>query len=223
MKILKAWGISLLLVMLLLSVIGPAAAVTTKTKALGGNWTEYQKVEEGIALALPQGWAQLDLDAQTLNASMDVIAKKNPEMALMLEGQAKNLIMNGVKFFGFHATPEATAQGYATNVNVIKQAMPADFSLDVMVQATIAQMENMSTIQGPISHQRVKTRQWSGEEMHYTMTMNSENDAVLEIAITQYMVLYKQNCYIITMGALKDQAGKYETIFKQIGGSFRIL
>jgi hypothetical protein len=163
------------------------------------------------------------MDPQTLEASLDAVKEQNPEMASMLEGQARTLVTSGIKFFGFDLSPEATAAGFATNVNVFKQSLGAEASLDFYVQLNVGQLENIPNVVEPISHQRVNIAAGEAEQMRYGMEMAAPDGQTVTMALTQYLVVEGKDAYVITLTTRADWAEKYAPIFEQIGQSFRLI
>jgi len=162
------------------------------------------------------------MDPKTLEASLKVVKEQNPQMATLVEGQARNLIVSGIKFFGLDLAPEATTTGFATNVNILKQPLGAEVSLDFYVQVNVGQLENMANVVKPISHRRVNLVAGEGEKLWYRMNMTMPTGQVLTVAITQYLVIKGEDAYVVTLATTADQAPKCAPIFEKIGQSFRL-
>ena len=195
---------------------------TTITKTLETGWILYQKPTAGFAIALPPTWEQVDLDAENVDTIMDAVGETNPELATLLKGQGRSLIASGFKFWGFDLTPEAAKAGFLTNVNVLKQPLTIKASLDFYVQATLTQLESLSNVIKPISHQRVKLAGSDAEEMRYQMKVAGITGKTVTAAATQYLLIREKDVYVITFVTVPEQVKKYAPIFEKIAQSFEL-
>lgn len=178
---------------------------------------------EGFAIALPPTWEQIDMDEATLDASLDAVSENNPEMAELVKGQARNLLLSGVKFYAFDLGPAAISEGFASNVNVLKQTLPVTPSMEVFVQINVAQLEKMPNVIKPVTHQRVKLASGTGEEIRYQLSMQVPTGDEVTLAITQVLALKGKNAYVITCTTTVDRQQEYEAAFERISRSFRTL
>jgi len=201
----------------------PTPTPPVATPTLEAGWVLYEKPADGFAIALPPTWRQIDMDPQTLGASLDAIKAQNPELAPQLEGQARSLLEAGIKFFGFDLAPEALATGAATNVNVLSQSLPAEVSLDFYVQLSVGQLENMSSVVKPVQQRRVQLAAGEAEELSYAMNMVAPSGAALALWTDQYLFLQGKAVYVITCTTSQETAPKYTEVFANIGRSFRLL
>lgn len=199
------------------------APTTVAASELDPGWKLCEKESEGFALGLPPTWEQIDMDQATLDASLEAVSKNNPDVADMLKGQARNLLLSGVKFYAFDLAPEAVAEGFATNVNVIKQTLQVAPSMEVYVQINVAQLEKMPSVIKPLTHQRVKLASGTGEELRYQLSMQAPTGEELKLAITQLLALKGKSAYVVTCTTRADQQQTYETTFEKISRSFRTL
>jgi len=201
----------------------PTSAPAISTPTLEPGWTRYEKAEEGFSIALPPGWEQIDMDPQTLEASLDAVSEQNAELATVLEGQARNLVVSGIKFFGFDMTPGAITTGMATNVNVLVQALGVEMSLDVFAQVSVAQLKNMDMVEGEVSQRRVNLAGGEGLELKYRWKLTTPLGETITVAVTQYAVIRGKDAYMISFGTAADQAERYGDLFWGIAQSFQLL
>lgn len=199
------------------STAAPASASTVDP-----SWTVYEKPDIGFSVALPPSWKQIDMDPATLDASLKVVKEQNPEMAAALEGQARNLVLSGIKFFGFDLAPESTSAGFATNISVLKQSSPAAVALDVYVQANVGQLENLSNVTKPVNHRRARLAAGEAEELRYTMNVNASAGQSMSLRLTQYLLVKGKDAYVITLTTTAEQGDKYAPTFEKIGQSFKL-
>lgn len=89
---------------LFLAGCGRSAAVPFPT--LEPGWKLYEKPEAGLAIALPPGWGQINLQDQAIEDFMETGLKSNPELAIFFDWRARDLVISGAKFFGFDLSGE---------------------------------------------------------------------------------------------------------------------
>ncbi len=200
----------------------PASPTAAPTPTLDPAWTLHESEADGFAIALPTEWRPIELDAKTLDASLEAAVGQSPELKFMLEGQARNLIASGVKFFAFDLGAESIESGMTTNVNIIKIPLGAEVALDFYVDLNLGQLEGLSSVEKPVLHKRVKVMAGDAEQLRYGMTVNTPNGN-LTLALTQYLVIVGEDAYVITLTTSADQAEGYSAVFEQIGQSFRVM
>jgi len=162
------------------------------------------------------------LDAEAIDTVLDTVGELNPEMAKLLKGQARSLAASGFKFWGFDLDPQAAKTGFLTNINVLSQPLIVKASLDFYVQASVAQLENLSSVIKPVTHRRIKLTAGDTEELQYRMKVASATGKTVTVVATQYFLIQDKHFYVITCGTLPEQAKKYAPIFEKIGQSFQL-
>jgi len=126
----------------------------------GGNvdsdWLWYGIAEDGYYLALPPEWREIDMDPETMNASLDALEQENSDVATLLSNaQVENLIISGISFYGFDLSPQAIGDEFPTSINVLKQPLGAEISLDVYTELNVGALENLDNVSTAVDNQRV--------------------------------------------------------------------
>jgi hypothetical protein len=188
---------------------------------LANGWMLYEKPDEGYAVALPATWKPIDMDAKTLSASISSI--KDAQLAEMMQGQVGSLVAAGIKFYALDFSPEMYKYGYMNNINVIKQALSGEVSIDVILQMTVSQLEGLDAVTKPVDNQKVSLTAGDGFLLKYQMKSSGGANQPPLIAITQYGLMYKQNFYIITLTTLPALVQQYSAVFDEIAQGFKFL
>src|SRR5919199_1930726 len=87
---------------------GPTAPATlvppTSTPivvVLPAGWTQHAVPDQGFTVALPANWQRLPVKQEELEAALQVVRDKNPELAASLGASGQQLMQSGVKFWAF--------------------------------------------------------------------------------------------------------------------------
>lgn len=150
------------------------------------------------------------------------MTEQNPQIASLLENQASSLLGAGVTFFGFDAAPEVATAGL-NSVNVLKQSLGFQMSLDFFLQISVGTLENLADVVKPISQRRVNLTAGEAGELAYRMNLSLPTGQPVKLAITQYVVIEGRDVYIISLGTTAGQAEKYAPVFEKVAQSFRLI
>ncbi len=187
------------------------------------GWNQYSVNDQNFAIALPPKWQRLPVNPQELDASLKTIRQSNPELAAVLGDRAPQLMQSGIKFWAFDLDAEALKSKFATNVTVTRQSLSNEVSFDTYVLLNVNQLEQLSTRQGPVSHQRVTLGNLPAEKIRYNLFFVGSDGGTTTSAITQYLLLNRTEAYVLTFATRLDQFDRYAGIIDQSAGTFRLL
>lgn len=108
----------------------------------------------GAGLCRPPTWQRIDLDPATVAASIEAAGITDPNMQ----------------------------SGYVTNVNVIHSQLPFAVPLATVIQISVAQLENIPSFSGPITHHPVSVAAGQGEQFNYHLRLSGRS-----VSVTQYL------------------------------------
>jgi hypothetical protein len=206
---------------------GQAAAATPSSAAflivVPNGWKQYSVNEQNFAIALPPKWQQLPVNPQELDASLKTIRISNPELAAALGERAPQLMRNGVKFWAFDLDPDSLKGNFATNVTLTRQSLSNEVSLDAYVLVNVNQLEQLSTRQGPVSHQSLTLGNLPAEKVRYNLLFQGSDGGTTISAITQYLLLNHTEAYVLTFATRLDQFDRYASTFDKSAATFRLL
>lgn len=157
------------------------------------------------------------MDAATLDAALNAVSGRDPQMAAVLSTQVRSMVASGVAYFAFDFEPVGRVGGYVTNLNILKTPVPAGISLSFIAQASAAQLEQLDAVRKPVERRTVALAAGESEELRFQMT---QGPAV--IATTQYLYVNGPNLYILTFSTTAEQATTYAGVFEGIARSFRV-
>ncbi|MBI3977876.1 MAG: hypothetical protein HY331_06800 [Chloroflexi bacterium] len=194
----------------------PASRSPTAPPAASG-WTLYEKRSDGFALALPAAWQQIDLDRETLGTAFAAVRSQNPDVADLLEDQARTLGGFTIRFFGYQLASDGFAQA-----NVIPIPFGAETPLDFFEQVGVGLLESMPEIVKPVAVRRVALPAGEAAELRYRLNATTATGQVRPVVITQYLMVKGEKGYVLTLLTTPGQAESYAAIFERIGQSFRL-
>lgn len=195
-----------------------AQTLTTENRALSldqvlsSGPTRFTSDEAAFTITLPAGWLPLADSSKVIQSSIDAIEGKNPEMAALLTEQLSLIEEIPIALIAFDLSPETLNSGFATNVNIMRQPVPAGFSLSYLVQFSADQLETVLGLSDAAEQTQVVLP--AGETVILDYQLN--NQAIAR----QYYLLHDQNLYIATFSASASLAASSTILFNEIMQSF---
>lgn len=174
--------------------------------------TQYRSVEDGYSITLPATWLPLAESSSVINASISALKSENPAMATLLEDQLSLLDDIPISLIAFDLAPETLSSGFATNLNVMKQPVPAGFSLDYLVQFSAEQLEQVLGLSDAAESTHVVLPAGETIILDYQLS----NQAIAR----QYYLMHNQALYIATFSASASLADSSITLFNELMQSF---
>ena len=179
---------------------------------LSTNPTRYTSAEDGYSITLPAGWLPLAESSTMIQASIDALNSDNPAMATMLEEQLARLGDIPISLIAFDLTPETLSNGFATNVNVMRQPVPAGFTLNYLVQFSAGQLERVLGLSDAAESTQAVLP--AGETIILDYQLNDQ------VVARQYYLLHNQALYIVTFSASASLADSSVILFNELMQSF---
>jgi SH3-like domain-containing protein len=192
----------------------PSAAAGTARIGLNraNDATRYRSTEDGFALTLPPSWLPLAESRGIVQASITTIEQDNPAMAALLADQLAAMSDIPVSLIAFDLAPETLSTGFATNLNVIKQPIPAGFALEYVVQFSADQLEEVLGLSDAATSTNVLLP--AGEAIMLDYTLDEQAIA------RQYYLLHDQAVYILTFTSATSLANSSTVLFNEMMQSF---
>jgi hypothetical protein len=187
------------------------------------GWTDYTVEDQNFSIAVPATWQPLPVNAQELDAALEAIRQSNSELATSLGASAQQLIRSGVKFWAYDPDPNSLSGKFATNLTVTRQALPTEVSFDAYVLVNVNQIEQLSSRQGAVSHQRVDLSGAPAEKVRYNLVSQAPDGTSITSAITLYLLLNRDNAYVLSYATRLEQLSHYSATFDQSAATFRFL
>ncbi len=187
------------------------------------GWQELTVPEESFAIAVPPRWQRLPVTSQELQATLAQIRQSNPELATALGARAQELIAGGVKLWAFDFDASSVQTRLATNLTVTRQTVTSPPSLDTYVAVNVSQLEQLSSLQGDVQHERVSIGALPAERVRYNLNFQASDGSTGVSAITQYLILAGDQAFVLTFATPVELLDKYQGTFDQSAASFRVL
>lgn len=201
----------------------PTSAPGQTAPVSAEGWTLNQVPKDRFAIALPPDWEQVDMDPSKFLASMQALSERNADAAAQIEGQARALASAGVAFFGFDPEAEALAAGVPTDANVQRQPLGGPMTLDEITSLALQNLENSEAVEKPVSNRTVTLEAGEAAEFRFRANVTDQNGNPLALAITQYLIIRRQDLYVVTLTTTADKADAYAATFEAIGKSLRFI
>jgi hypothetical protein len=196
-----------------------AAAGSVVTSTLDSGWTLYTKEVDGFAIALPPDWFQFDFDPKTIDTTLQIVQKQNPELGKLLTEQARQAAASGFKLIAYDLSKGTS---FTVNVSVGKVSMPYPYSLDTIASEVVAQFEKLATVAKPIKTEHVSLAAGDAQRIQLTQRVNV-GGKTMTLTSTEYMLISGQSLYMVTLTAPADQFKAYDATFQRIVESFRLV
>lgn len=202
---------------------GPSPTPTKPrpTATLEAGWKLHPMPKDGFAIAYPSTWTFQDIDPATISSVIATLKKNNPQMASLLESQQGQSATAGVKYVAMDSGANSTANGLLTNSNLIHTNVDIAYTLDVAVESSVKEMEQMAMVSKPIAHRRMQFPAGEAEEIRYTLSMVNASKQTIKVSTTQYLFLNGREVYMLTFSTAPSLETKNLPIFEKIAKTFR--
>ena len=167
----------------------------------------------GISLATPSSWRAVDSKAVLASKGVQNLLKENPQLASIINQVAG--ADSPVKFLSFD--PHVTDR-FATNVNVVVSAVPANVSLGALAAAIAAQLKTLPGLTGTIATSTVKLPIGPASRSTFQLTVVT-NGKKLVVQTLQYAFLRKGQSIVVTFSTTPNQSARRAATFKAIVAS----
>ena len=199
-------------------VIQPPTSLPLATADSG--WTLYPLPQEGFAVSVPSSWAAQTFDPATLASLMQQVQEKNPQYAKTLGSQTPQMAAAGIKFIAIDLTSQPETPNFATNLNIIHQAVSQGVTMDSYVNTNLKQLQD-SGVAKSITHRRIKLTAGELEEIRYTAAMAITGTEKTQMALTQYLILHNREGYVLSFTTDPKLDAKYFPTLEKIAKSLQ--
>jgi hypothetical protein len=189
----------------------PAAGV-----GLLEGWVLEDRSADGFTVALPPTWKALDLSPEAWESYLQVLGEANPQFSQLLAAQAQSLLASGCKLWALELDPAAVSSGRSANITVLEQSQTVELPLELLVQLTVGQLENVEGIAKPIKHRTVTVGGCEAEELEIRLDANSLDGSTIHVYELEYVLVRDKILYAITLAAPADRAEEIAPVFEQI-------
>jgi len=192
---------------------GPAATATAYPM---GWWQRYANTADGYSLALPPDWKVVPLNGQ---GSQDAQGTDDSQaqVAQRLANEARQSLGAGSGLWAAIG-PESDGRG-VTTINIIRQPLGEDTSVEGFAQANLASLEQQSN--RPTLLGQAWLRLSIGRVLRVEMSYNLPDSGGKTLHVTQFYLASGKNGYVVTCVTRPEQAKQYDPIFEGVVRSLR--
>jgi len=184
--------------------------------SLPADATVYTYADDNFSIALPPQWLPIIAGGELIESAMVTVGNENPAVAGLLTQQLAKFAKTPLALLAFSLAPENLANGYVPSISILKQPLPAGVTLDLFVQFSGSQLEQILGLSTPTAASNVQTG--AGNALLLTYQMDASG-----IAARQYMILQNDTVYIITFTGSLSQATTDAATFAAMVDSFKVL
>jgi hypothetical protein len=177
------------------------------------GWSLHVRPEEGFAIALPDSWVEMDLDAASIEDALLPIALCCPDMDLSpWEGQTvTDLRQAGLGLFAIDPDSDPEAVYYGV-VSVAHTSLGEGWTLDMALEVVLGGNEGD---ENRLTHQRITLPVGEAEEIRFVDTGDPP------VRTIKYLLVQYDAFWFVTLGCEAEFADQYEAIFETVPQTFR--
>lgn len=182
----------------------------------GEGWMEYTLARDGLVLALPASWRQVDLEDPPPGI-LRAESVREPGLAAALRGMDPE-----TRFFAFDLAPESIASDVLANLSIVHRHLGARASLDEFGSSNARQVAGMAALVAPPRQDPLQLPAGPALRLRYEIALEG-SDPDRRLALAQLLLVHEQEGYVLTLATAPAQAAHYAPIFDEIGRSLRWL
>jgi hypothetical protein len=170
----------------------------------------------GFSISFPSHWRSIDYRHVATTGLLDRLVRENPSMASLL--QALRSPNSGVKLFAFDPK---IASGFATNLNLVVERVPAGTTPARYAAAASLQLSSLPNVIRPIRRRAVLLPAGHSERLQYGIRFTLAGRRVVT-STTQYVLVGGTTAYIVTYTTLPRLLARYASLFAATARSIRV-
>jgi hypothetical protein len=170
----------------------------------------------GFSIGVPSGWKAFDYRQVATSALVSRLERENPTLARLFA--AIRDPRSGVRFFA--ADTHAT-QGFATNLNLVVETIPAGFGAAQYADAATSQLTSVPNVIRPVRRKAVRLPAGPSVRLRYGLRFTVAGNQVV-VAITQYALVRGTRAYVVTYTTLPSRSAELSTLFEMSARSIRL-
>ena len=185
--------------------------------------TLYELPEHGFAITLPDNWEVVDLTGDLIAESFGRLADQNEGLSeLFNNSYFQDLAAVGIKFYAINVDKASIASTTPATINILKQELPVELTLDTYTSLSISQLEQIFDITSEIEQESVKFGQFEGARITYTTDLADPLGRSITVLNRQYLLLNGSVTYVITLTMAEELAPEFLEPGTQAAESFEL-
>ena len=160
----------------------------------------YEFPSEGFSIALPPDWQLVDQENPDLAKALEAFGEQNESLKrLFTQEFVREMAANGIKFFAINLSQESLRSTIRTTVNVIKQDLSTEYTLNSYTTLSLAQMKQLFDFTSEIQQEELLLGHTKAMKFKYTARMENHLGQEIEVAGVQYVVVDNSVAYIVSL------------------------
>lgn len=170
----------------------------------------------GFSIGLPSTWRSIDYRQVATTDLLDRLVRENPSMAPLLQGLRNP--STSVKLFAFD--PKVSS-GFATNLNLVVQQVPAGTTLEQYAEAAFGQLAQIPNVIRPVRRQSTQLPAGPCVRARYGIRLTFSGRRIVT-STTQYVLVNGTRAYVVTYTTLPKLLGRYASVIIATARSIRV-
>ena len=195
--------------------IASSANESPEERGTAAGFTTYAVPSANFSIAVPQSWRTFKADEVFADGeALDELERENPEFA-----QYRDALSDPRSPMKLVALDPKVRGGFATNVNVVAQDVPDDFTFEDFAQANEAELRTLSGVTAGLESDEVNLPAGRAQRLTYQarFTFSGQERSITTL---QYGLVVDGWAYVITYTALPEYADEYRDDFERSASSF---
>ena len=183
----------------------------------------YEFDEDGFSIALPEDWQVINLDDEEFSNALSMIGDQNASLKeIFTSDYFRSLAAAGMRFYALNTSLDSLQSDTPMNINIIKQTLPLEFTLEEYVAFNVSQLEQIFDLQSDIVQETRMLGDTESVRITYTTNLVGPFGNLLELQNAQYLIVVDDVAYIVTMGMVTDLVNTYFTPSLEAVETFRL-
>lgn len=216
--------IAVALIVLLLSSCGSSAPTApAATIAAGALPNDWQRIDlPPVSLALPAEWAITDASAIDPGSAVTEMANQNPQLKTVLEQGRAALTSGQIQLIAYDLDLDLLRNtGFPTNIRLGRQTFPEAPALDTVSNVNEQDLRNTPGF-SDVQRTPVAIGSLAATRLTSRLEINDASGSSLALAFEQYLLVSRNDLFVLTFTAPAEVLPNYRTTFDQILGTLRI-
>jgi hypothetical protein len=215
---LLAVGLSVLLgVVFWVSRQGGQANERPEARGTVAGFTTYAVPSADFSIAVPESWKTFTAEEVFApDEALDEFVRENPSFAALRDTLSDP--SSPVKLI---AADPNVQRNFATNLNVVVNPAPSDFSLEDFATQTEAELKQFGFVSGDLRSETVHLPAGEAQRLSYSGEFNL-NGQPSSLALIQYGLIEDGRTYVLTFTTLPELAEDYRDDFERSALSFAL-
>ena len=180
---------------------------------------------EGYAILLPMSWLAVVQPGESAGATSE--HQVNQQMASMMMA-FYSTVRSGTTLLAFDLAPEALASAsetpVPTSISISRSVDPNQTPLDAVARGALGELQASPMVRQPIAQRTLRLGDADAVELRYSQDLSARlSGAVVDGAITRYLIVRGENQYWIEFTTAPELANQYAPRFEQIAQTFDLL